>query len=158
MNIFKFLRKNKPNAVEFLTDEVYTAYRNKITNTDKTESEILKTILLDRYRNNKMLFDLAVSNSEYLTDLQAVIHCILNMEFPNGKDPEQLADLSYIALRRLNSLGFQPARKDCENIDRLIENARIANYDVDAAVRYCLKTQMHKRPDFDKIMTDMFKS
>ena len=96
--MFNFLKKKK--NPELLSEELMKNYKDLVkTNPELSEVELSQLILIGRYFNTEMN-RLAEDNKSGITDLSSCAYCILNMEFPDGRNQESLADMYFISLKK----------------------------------------------------------
>ena len=154
--MFKFLKKRKEIEIYQMVDDIYSKYVSIKSNSEFSDLEIIRNILLNRYKKNQSYLELAESNQDFLTDVQSLIYCITNIELPEGRDINELSDIHYISLKRLAKLGHQESKNEIENLDKLIAKAKSYNKIVRDEIRFSIQSNMHKRENFDHILSKLY--
>jgi hypothetical protein len=126
-----------------LAKEIFAIYKRNYT-PSLTEKEIARQILIDRYSKTQYQ-ELAQSNVDFVDDIQMLTYCILNMEFPGGRDQEKLAKMYLASLIALKNLGHIEAIEEFKKLETLAKGRGI---DEKAMMLISIKTGMiHKRSD-----------
>jgi hypothetical protein len=152
----------KPSAntsASQLATELYHSYLiHKEANLILDEGHIAQNILCSRYLKGNKLYDIAQSNKNYVVDLQTLAFTIIDMEFDWGGDLDFLAEVYINAIMKFENLGHLPSVEEMKKLRRLMEKAADNDFDEVEAAKLSIKQGfMHKRPDFDIILSGLFK-
>jgi hypothetical protein len=146
------------NSPRLLSNDIYHSYlAKKKADPMMEERGIAKIIFSERYSIDNKLYSLAESNKEHIVDLQTLIYAVLNMEFKDGRNLDTLAGMYYEALKALNNLGHLPAIQEFQSLQKIMRKASENDFDEVEAAKMAIKGGfMHRRDDFDSVVSEIF--
>ncbi|MBL7914576.1 MAG: hypothetical protein JNL49_05970 [Bacteroidia bacterium] len=145
---------NSISPAKELTRNIYKKFIHLDSNLEDIDK--LKVLLMDRYPEGSELHDLAISNKDFLTDLQSVLLTIINMEFPECRAIEPLALQYYEALEELCQLGHEESIKEMKNLRKIMKQARDNGLDEVSGLYVSMKSGLlHKRGNFQSTLSQL---